>query len=78
MSVKMCIRDSGEVAAADLVVMVHQIVLDGDKPTLKVDVAPAQANQMCIRDSGRAAQICNHYYFQSAAAGDVSLLPEVL
>ena len=28
-------------------------------------------------EDGRAAQICNHYYFQSAAAGDVSLLPEV-
>ncbi len=28
-------------------------------------------------EDGRAAQICDHYYFQSAAAGDVSLLPEV-
>jgi len=44
----------GEIAAAHLVVMVHQIVLDGDKPTLKVDVAPAQANR--FRDAASGAQ----------------------
>ena len=47
-------RGHGEVAAADLVVMVHQIVLDGDKPTLKVDVAPAQANR--FRDTASGTQ----------------------
>ena len=44
----------GEIAAAHLVVMVHQIVLDGDKPTLKVDVAPAQTNR--FRDAASGAQ----------------------
>lgn len=47
-------RGHGEVAAAHLVVMVHQIVLDGDKPTLEVDVAPAQANR--FRDAASGAQ----------------------
>ena len=34
--------------------MVHQIVLDGDKPTLKVDVVPAQANR--FRDAASGTQ----------------------
>ena len=44
----------GEIAAAHLVVMVHQIVLDGDKPTLEVDVTPAQANR--FRDAASGTQ----------------------
>ena len=44
----------GEIAATDLVVMVHQIVLDGDKPTLEVDVTPAQANR--FRDAASGTQ----------------------
>ena len=44
----------GEIAAAHLVVMVHQIVLDGNKPTLEVDVAPAQANR--FRDAASGTQ----------------------
>ena len=34
--------------------MVHQIVLDGDKPTLEVDVTPAQANR--FRDAASGTQ----------------------
>lgn len=47
-------RGHGEVAATDFVVMVDQIVLNGNKPTLKVDVTPAQAYR--FRDTASAGR----------------------
>lgn len=47
-------RGHGEVATTDFVVVIDQIVLNGNKPALKVDVTPAQANR--FRDTASGSQ----------------------